>query len=157
MARQLGVVAGTRAIIVRRRVVIKLRGACLQRSTSSSAFGNLRPGLSAYAIEQIIELNEVFGVRGVLPVFSLFNVLHQDVRTGASLKPFYHMRHNAHLLEVIELHATAFAITWLGRLFALGQLHRIRALAFSQRFSFGDRRRWAHVAHFVPSLPCVME
>ena len=80
MAWQLGVVAETRAIIVRRRVVIKIGGACFQRSTP--AFGNLRPGLSAYAIEQIIELNEVFGVRGVLPVFSLFNVLHQDVRTG---------------------------------------------------------------------------
>jgi hypothetical protein len=71
------------------------------------------------------------------------------------LKPFYH----AHLLEVVELHATAFAVTWLGRFFALGQLHRIRALAFSQQFSFRDRR-WAHVAfliYFVPSLPCVIE
>jgi hypothetical protein len=59
---------------------MEIRGACFQRTTS--AFGNLRPGLSAYAIEQIIELNEVFGVRGILPMFSLFNVLHQDVRTG---------------------------------------------------------------------------
>jgi hypothetical protein len=59
---------------------MEIRRACFQGT--ASAFGNLRPGLSAYAIEQIIELNEVFGVRGILPMFSLFNVLHQDVRTG---------------------------------------------------------------------------
>lgn len=134
---------------------MEIRRARFQRTTS--AFGDLRPGLSAYAIEQIIELNKVFGVCGILPMFSLFNVLHQDVRKGASLKSFYHY---AHLLEVVKLHATAFAVTWLGRLFALGQLYGIRALAFSQQFSFRDRRRWAHsafVIHFVYSLPCVIE
>src|SRR6266850_4228399 len=56
---------------------------------------------------------------------------------------------NAHLLEVIELHAAAFAISWFGALFALGQPHCIRALAFAQQSAFGDGRRRTHFAFVI--------
>src|SRR6266478_1144703 len=75
----MGVVAETRAIVVGRRVIMEIRKACFQGSTSAS--GDLRPSLSAYALEQIIKLYEVIGVRRILPMFALFNVLHRDIRT----------------------------------------------------------------------------
>jgi hypothetical protein len=47
------------------------------KDISLREFANLRPaGLSAaFAREKTIKLNEVFGVRGILPVFALFKML----------------------------------------------------------------------------------
>ena len=87
------------------------------------------PGETVLALEQTIKLNEIFGVRGILPMFALFSYsISIQIKRITGRPP---------RCAPFENNLTWSSITVTP--FALGQLH------FSQQFSFRDCRTWALV------------